>query len=182
MRVSPRKVRLVTDLIKGKDLAEAQQILDYNDKAAARVVGKLLASAAANAENNNGISPDNLFVLRAYADEGPTLKRFRPRALGRATRINKRTSHVTIVLEEREPGKAAKKRRVFRRPRKAEKAEEATTEETLSEEEELEEAEEKELLQEAEAEAAEEEEAEGEPEEPGAGEEEGGEPREEGKD
>ena len=101
VRVSPRKARLVTNLIKGKDLNEAQQILDYCPRAAARIVGKVLASAAANAENNSKLSPESLLVARAYVDEGPTLKRFRPRALGRATRINKRTSHITVVLDEK---------------------------------------------------------------------------------
>ena len=115
VRVSARKARLVTDLIKGRDLAEAQQTLDYSEKGAARIVSKVLNSAAANAENNGGLNPDTLYVLNAYVDEGPTLKRFRPRAMGRATRINKRTSHITVILEEREPEKARPKRS-FRRP------------------------------------------------------------------
>ena len=115
VRVSARKARLVTDLIKGRDLAEAQQTLDYSEKGAARIVSKVLNSAAANAENNSRLNPDTLYVLNAYVDEGPTLKRFRPRAMGRATRINKRTSHITVILEEREPEKARPKRS-FRRP------------------------------------------------------------------
>lgn len=110
IRISARKARLVVDTIRGKDLAAAQQILDFSDRAAARVVGKVLRAAAANAENNNGLTPDNLFVSRAYVDEGPTLKRFRPRAMGRATRINKRTCHITVVLDERELEKVAPKR------------------------------------------------------------------------
>lgn len=110
IRISARKARLVVDTIRGKDLAAAQQILDFSDRAAARVVGKVLRAAAANAENNNGLTPDNLFVFRAYVDEGPTLKRFRPRAMGRATRINKRTCHITVVLDERELEKVAPKR------------------------------------------------------------------------
>lgn len=125
VRISARKARLMTDLIKGKDLGEAQQMLDFSPKAAARAVAKVLASAAANAENNNKIAPDRLFVLRAYVDEGPTLKRFRPRAMGRATRINKRSSHITIVLEEREPDKAATRRRFRRSPRQVEKVKRA---------------------------------------------------------
>lgn len=119
VRMSPRKVRLVANLIKGKDLEEARQILDYCPKAAARVVAKVLASAAANAENNNRIPPERLYVLNAFVDEGPTLKRFRARALGRATRINKRTSHITVILEERKEEKAKKRsalRRISRRP------------------------------------------------------------------
>jgi large subunit ribosomal protein L22 len=115
IRISPRKARLVVDLIRGRDVADAQQILDYSPKAAARVVGKILNSAIANAEHNNKLDPDELYVCRAYVDEGPTLKRFRPRAMGRATRINKRTSHITLVLDEREPRAEAKRRR-FRRP------------------------------------------------------------------
>jgi large subunit ribosomal protein L22 len=114
VRVSARKARLVTDLIRGKDVAEAQQTLDYCEKGAARIVSKVLNSAAANAENNHGLNADTLFVYNAYVDEGPTLKRFRPRAMGRATRINKRTSHITVILEEREPEKA-KPKRSFRR-------------------------------------------------------------------
>jgi len=132
VRISPRKARLVTDLIKGKDLGEAQQILDFSPKGAARVVAKVLASAAANAENNNRLSPDSLFVLRAYVDEGPTLKRFRPRAMGRATRINKRSSHITIILEEREPDRVTRRR--FRRRPKPERAADASAPESLEEE------------------------------------------------
>jgi len=139
VRVSPRKARLVTDLIRGKDLAEAQQILDFNEKAAARIVAKVLASAAANAENNNGLTPDSLYVIRAFVDEGPTLKRFRPRAMGRATRINKRTSHITVVLEEREPEKAAAKRKFRVRPRQVSKAKQRKAEEKAAAEREAEE-------------------------------------------
>ncbi len=122
IRVSARKARLVVDLIRGKDIAEAQQILDFSDKAAARVVLKILNSAIANAEHNNGLSTDDLFVSRAYVDEGPTLKRFRPRAMGRATRINKRTSHITVVLDEREQRAEGKRRRLPRLPRRPRKA------------------------------------------------------------
>ena len=133
VRISPRKARLVVDLIRGKDVGEAQEILDYSERAAARVIGKILNSAIANAEHNNKLEADDLFVSRAFVDEGPTLKRFRPRALGRATRINKRTSHITLVLDEREPRPEAKRRRFRRRP-KPPKAEEAR-EELLEEEE-----------------------------------------------
>jgi large subunit ribosomal protein L22 len=115
IRISARKARLVIDMIRGRDLDDAQQILDFSDRGAARVISKVLRSAAANAENNNGLAPEALFVSRAFVDEGPTLKRFRPRAMGRATRINKRTCHITIVLDEREPDKAEPKRRRLRR-------------------------------------------------------------------
>jgi len=111
IRISPRKARLVVDTIRGRDLDAARQILDFSDKGAARVVGKVLRSAAANAENNNGIAPEDLFVARAFVDEGPTLKRFRPRAMGRATRINKRTCHITVILGEREPEKLSPRRK-----------------------------------------------------------------------
>ncbi len=153
VRMSPRKVRLVTNLIRGKDLEEARQILDYCPKAAARVVAKVLASAAANAENNNRIPPERLYVLNAFVDEGPTLKRFRPRALGRATRINKRTSHITVILEEREEETAKKRsplRRISRRPaarklagprKEKEKKEEKVPEEESAEKEEVKETE-----------------------------------------
>ncbi len=114
IRISPRKARLVIDTIRGRDLDEAEQILDFSDRAAARVVSKVLRSAAANAENNNGLSPETLFVSKAFVDEGPTLKRFRPRAMGRATRINKRTCHITVILDEREPDKVKPKRRRIR--------------------------------------------------------------------
>jgi len=138
IRVSARKARLVVDLIRGKDVAHAQQILEYSPKAAARVVSKVLNSAIANAEHNNGLNPDELFVSRAFVDEGPTLKRFRPRAMGRATRINKRTSHITLVLDEREPRGEAKRRR-FRRPSRKKAATEPEVLEGELEEEELEE-------------------------------------------
>ena len=130
VRVSPRKVRLVTDLIKGKDLTEARQILDYNPRAAARIVAKVLSSATANAENNNKLSPESLIVARAYVDEGPTLKRFRPRALGRATRINKRTSHITVVLDEKIPEREITRRRLRRRKPQSEPEKEKVQEET----------------------------------------------------
>jgi large subunit ribosomal protein L22 len=135
VRVSPRKARLVTDMISGKDLSAARQILDYNQRAAARVVGKVLSSATANAENNNKLSPESLFVARAYVDEGPTLKRFRPRALGRATRINKRTSHITIVLDEKVLEREVTRRRLRRRKPQAELKEEKVLEETPEAEE-----------------------------------------------
>ncbi len=98
MRTAPRKARLVIDHIRGKPVDEAIAILEHTPRAASRDVLKLLNSAIANAENNHELVADDLKVGRAVVDEGPTLKRFRPRALGRATRIRKRTSHMTITL------------------------------------------------------------------------------------
>ena len=98
VRVSPYKVRQLTRLIVGEAVGEAQRILQFSDKGAATPLLKVLESAVANAENNDGLDPDELVVHRAYADEGPTLRRFQPRAMGRAYRINKRTSHITVVV------------------------------------------------------------------------------------
>ncbi len=99
IRISSSKVKLVIDLIRGKNVDEALAILANTPKAASSIVEKLLKSAVANAENNQGILRDNLIVAEVFADQGPTLKRFRPRAQGRATRIRKRTSHITIILD-----------------------------------------------------------------------------------
>lgn len=104
VRIAPRKIRLVIDLIRGKDVGEAIAILKHTPKAASPVVEKLLNSAIANAEHNYEMNPDNLVVSKVTCDEGPTLKRFRPRAMGRASRINKRTSHITLVLTEKKEG------------------------------------------------------------------------------
>jgi large subunit ribosomal protein L22 len=98
VRVSPYKVREVLDLIRGKPVAEAAEILRFSQRDAATLVGKLLASAVANAENNDEQEADDLYVSACFADEGTTIKRWRPRARGRATRIRKRTSHVTIIV------------------------------------------------------------------------------------
>jgi large subunit ribosomal protein L22 len=98
VRMSSSKVRVVLDLIRGETVQRAGEILQYTERDAAEVVGKCLASAVANAVNNDGQSVGDLYVLACYADEGPTLKRWRPRARGRATRIRKRTTHVTIVV------------------------------------------------------------------------------------
>jgi ribosomal protein L22 len=98
VRTAPRKARLVMDHIRGKDVEQARAILAYAPRAAATDVLKLLDSAVANAEHNHELGPDELRVRRAYVDEGPTIKRYRPRALGRATPIHKRTSHMTIEL------------------------------------------------------------------------------------
>jgi large subunit ribosomal protein L22 len=102
IRISPRKVRLVTNLIKGKPVEEAAAILRFLPNAAARDVAKVLKSATANAENNYNLSADELTVVHAVADEGPTLKRGRPRAQGRYFKILKRTSHITIGVADRE--------------------------------------------------------------------------------
>lgn len=101
VRIAPRKVRLVVDLIRGKQVGEAIAILNHTHKAASPVVEKVLKSAVANAEHNYEMDPNNLVISKAYVDEGPTLKRFRPRAQGRASRINKRTSHITVVVSEK---------------------------------------------------------------------------------
>ncbi|MBW1722263.1 MAG: 50S ribosomal protein L22 [Deltaproteobacteria bacterium] len=101
VRISPRKARLIMDQIRGKRVEEALNMLTYSPKKGAYLVKKLVNSAVANAEGHSGIDVDTLFIKRIYADEGPTLKRFRPRAMGRATRIRKRTSHLTVVLDEK---------------------------------------------------------------------------------
>ncbi len=100
-RIAPRKVKIVIDLIRNKPVAEAMGILKNTPKAASELLIKLLNSAIANAENNFGLSADTLYVSEAYANEGPTLKRIRPRAQGRAFRIRKRTSHITLVVKEK---------------------------------------------------------------------------------
>ena len=100
-RVSVQKACYVLDAIRGKDVQIALGILAYNPRYASRVIEKLLKSAIANAENNNGMSVDKLYVAECYANKGPTMKRIRPRAQGRAYRIEKRMSHITIVLNER---------------------------------------------------------------------------------
>ncbi len=102
VRISPRKVKLVIDLIRGKDVGEAFAILKHTPKAAAPMVEKVLKSAVSNAEHNEGMDIENLYVKEVYVGAGPTLKRFRPRAQGRASQILKRTSHTTIVVAEKE--------------------------------------------------------------------------------
>ncbi|MEH6948532.1 50S ribosomal protein L22 [Peribacillus asahii] len=104
VRIAARKVRLVADLIRGKQVGEAVAILRLTPKAASPVVEKVLKSAIANAEHNYEMDINNLVVSEAYVNEGPTLKRFRPRAQGRASAINKRTSHITIVVSEKKEG------------------------------------------------------------------------------
>lgn len=102
VRISPRKVQLVINLIRGMKVQEAKAVLQATPNGATEPVQKLLDSAIANAENNMNLNSDSLFVAEVYADQGPTLKRFRPRAQGRATRIRKRTSHITIILGQAE--------------------------------------------------------------------------------
>lgn len=100
-RVSPTKAKQVLDTIKGKDVVSALGILAFTPRNAARIIEKVLASAAANAENNNNLDPAKLYVAECFANKGPTMKRIRPRAQGRAFRIEKKTSHITIILNER---------------------------------------------------------------------------------
>ena len=99
IRISPYKVRIVLDIIRGKGYREAVAILENTPKSASEPIKKVVMSAAANAENNLGMSKDSLFVAACYADQGPTLKRVRPVSKGRAYRILKRTSHITVVLD-----------------------------------------------------------------------------------
>jgi large subunit ribosomal protein L22 len=101
VRVSPRKARRVIDLVRGRSVSDALDILRWAPQAASEPVAKVIASAAANAQNNNGLDPATLVVATVYADEGPTAKRIRPRAQGRAFRIRRRTSHITVVVESR---------------------------------------------------------------------------------
>ena len=101
-RISSRKVKIVADLIRGKDVDEALAIVKFTPKASSEVIEKLLKSAIANAENNHDMKHENLYVAEIFANQGPTLKRIRPAAKGSAVRIRKRTSHITIVLKEKE--------------------------------------------------------------------------------
>ena len=102
LRIAPRKVQIVADLVRGKDVGTAMAILMQTPKAASEPMMKLLKSAVANAENNFNMDKNNLYVAECYVCPGPTLKRIRPRAQGRAFRVLKRTSHVTMVLKEKE--------------------------------------------------------------------------------
>ena len=101
VRVSPRKASDVARLIRGKKVAEAKAILALTPRAAAKLVGKVLDSAVANAENNHDLDAEDLYVVQAYVNGGPTIKRFRARAMGRASRIRKRTSHITVCVDEK---------------------------------------------------------------------------------
>lgn len=102
VRIAPRKARLVIDLIRGRSVAEALAILQFTPRAGSPIITKVLKSAVANAEHNFDLETQNLFVSKAFVDEGPTLKRFRPRAKGSASAINKRTSHITVIVSEKE--------------------------------------------------------------------------------
>ncbi|HHY59868.1 MAG TPA: 50S ribosomal protein L22 [Clostridia bacterium] len=102
IRISPYKVRQVVNLIRGKDVNEALAILRFLPKRAATPVAKCLKSAIANAEHNYNMDVDNLYVAKIFVDQGPTLKRYKPRAFGRADMIRRRTSHITVVVKEKE--------------------------------------------------------------------------------
>lgn len=101
IRIAPRKIRIVIDLIRGKNVAEAFAILKFTPKVGSEVIEKVLKSAVANAEHNYDMNADNLYVSAAYVDQGPTLKRIHPRSRGQAFKILKRSSHVTVVVKER---------------------------------------------------------------------------------
>jgi len=131
VRSSARKARLVLEHIRGISAAEAQAILQFQTRAVAKDAGKVLKSAVANAENNFGHDPDELVVIAAYADEGPTLKRWRPRARGRVNRIRKRTCHITIKVSPALPGEIKpRSERPVRAPRQAPPVEPEAVEET----------------------------------------------------
>ena len=104
VRISPRKVKAVLDLIRGLNIQDARAVLMATPRGAVEPVSKVLNSAVANATNNLELPEDTLFIAECFADQGPTLKRFRPRAQGRATRIRKRTSHITIILDQGKQG------------------------------------------------------------------------------
>ena len=105
VRVTPMKARRVIDTIRGKSVEDALAILKYAPRAASEPVAKVVASAAANAENNFGLDPRTLVISECYANEGPTMRRYQPRAQGRAFKIRKRTSHITVVVESKEGAK-----------------------------------------------------------------------------
>ena len=100
IRVSPRKARLVVDLVRGRKVSDAFNVLAFTRKKSSKIVADLIKSAVANAETTKNMDPDNLYISKIFVDGGPTLKRFLPRAMGRATKILKRTSHITVVLKE----------------------------------------------------------------------------------
>ncbi|MDS1030423.1 50S ribosomal protein L22 [Bacillota bacterium LX-D] len=102
LRISPRKVRPVMDLIRGKKINEAYAILKFTPKKAAAFIEKVLTSAVANAEHNYDLNKDALYIAKAYVDQGPTLKRYKPRAMGRADLMRRKTSHITVVVSEKE--------------------------------------------------------------------------------
>lgn len=101
VRISAQKARLVADMIRGRKVGDALNVLDYTPKKAARIIAKTLRSAVANAEDQQNVDVDDLYVKRAFVDEGPTQRRILPRAHGRATRILKRSSHITVIVDEK---------------------------------------------------------------------------------
>jgi len=101
IRISPQKIRLIMGQVRGKKVEDALNLLSFAPQRGARILKKLLDSAVANAQQNADMDVDSLYISKVYADEGPTLKRWRPRAQGRATRIRKRTSHLTVILDEK---------------------------------------------------------------------------------
>ncbi len=115
VRVTPMKARRVVNMIRGMSAPEAQAVLRFAEQGASEPVGKLLQSAMSNASNNLNLDPNNMYIAEAFVDEGPTMKRIRPRAQGRAFRINKRTSHITLILE---PAGSAPRRKPGRRSNK----------------------------------------------------------------
>ncbi len=106
IRISPRKLRYIVDIIRSKSVEEAVDILTFTPRKAARIVKKAIESAAANATENNNMKEDDLVIKKVFVDEGPTLKRFRARARGRAARIRKRTSHLTVIVSDGKEGEA----------------------------------------------------------------------------
>jgi len=98
VRIAPRKARLVADEVRGKSFPDAVSLLRFTNKRAARIIGEIIQSAAANAEHNDDVDPDELFIREIRVDDGPTIKRYRARAMGRATMIRKRTSHISVEL------------------------------------------------------------------------------------
>lgn len=104
IRISPRKVRQVVDLIRGKKIADALAILKFTPKVATEAIEKAVKSAVANAEHNYEMNTDALYIAEAFVDQGPTIKRMKPRAMGRADVIKKRTSHITVVVKEKKEG------------------------------------------------------------------------------
>jgi large subunit ribosomal protein L22 len=134
VRISPNKARRVINLVRGLPAKEALTVLQFAPQAASEQVYKVLASAIANAENNERLDPDALLVSEAFVDEGPTLKRFRPRAQGRAYRIRKRTCHITIAVEAVEVARPAKKAAAAKKAAPAKKAEPAAAEPATTEE------------------------------------------------
>ncbi|MBN1226703.1 MAG: 50S ribosomal protein L22 [Deltaproteobacteria bacterium] len=101
VRISPQKARLVMDRVRGKKVEEALNLLSFTPRKSSNILKKLINSAVANAQQNSNMDVDNLYIYKIFADEGPTLKRFRPRAMGRASRILKRMSHLTVILDEK---------------------------------------------------------------------------------